>query len=276
MTELYQTISINASYLAFIIAVLAAGALILGQINKRKWLDISGLALASITFIAMSTSLVTRSLGTGHLPLNSVYEFLLSFSWMLSLCVLFLVLKLHLPTVAAIVDIVAAALLMVSFKLDNGVRPLMPALRSSWRPVHVVTAIIAYGAFASAFAMGIYFLVKYPKSKLATLEGEPLRQSERLEQITYNTIIGGFIFLTLLIITGAFWAEEAWGTWWSWDPKETWGLITWLIYAAYLHLRTKPNGRGRRGSWLAVLGFSCVLFTLLGVSYLMPGMHSYG
>ena len=91
----------------------------------------------------------------------------------------------------------------------------------------------------------------------------------------YNTVVVGFIFLSLLIITGAVWAEEAWGHWWSWDPKETWALITWLIYAAYLHLHRKPAWRGHKGCYLAIIGFICVLFTFLGVSFFLPGLHSY-
>lgn len=102
-----------------------------------------------------------------------------------------------------------------------------------------------------------------------------LPSTEMLDKILYRVIVFGFLFLTLVLITGAVWAEQVWGAWWSWDPKETWALITWLVYALFLHGRFTRGWQGRRTAWLAILGFVAVIFTLFGVTWLMPGMHSY-
>ena len=152
----------------------------------------------------------------------------------------------------------------------------MPALRSYWLAVHVSAAVIAYGSFAISFAVSIAYLLKDKKevdfhSRLNT----QLPALKVLDDISYQLIFVGLPFLTIMLVTGAVWAEYAWGAFWSWDPKETWALITWLVYAAYLHTRFLKGFKGKRAAWLSVLGFVAVIFTFFGVSYLLPGMHSY-
>ena len=102
-----------------------------------------------------------------------------------------------------------------------------------------------------------------------------LPDAEKLDLISYRTVSLGFLFLTLVIVTGAIWAERAWGRYWSWDPKETWSLITWIIYALYLHVRLNRGWKGKKAAWFAVIGFLCVVFTYIGVNTLIPGIHSY-
>ncbi len=113
-----------------------------------------------------------------------------------------------------------------------------------------------------AFCLGIIYLTTS-------------QDSNTIDQNIYKLVVIGFIFLNIVIITGAVWAEEAWGKWWSWDPKETWSLVTWIVYAIYLHARHTREWKGRKTAWMAVLGFLVVLFTLFGVSVLLPGLHSY-
>ena len=100
-------------------------------------------------------------------------------------------------------------------------------------------------------------------------------KKEKLDFISYRAIALGFLFLTLVIVTGAIWAERAWGTYWNWDPKETWSLITWIIYALYLHVRLSKGWRGKKAAMFAVIGFLCVIFTYIGVNTFIPSIHSY-
>lgn len=137
--------------------------------------------------------------------------------------------------------------------LPSDLRPLMPALQSRWLSAHVATAILAYSAFAIAFCVGIIYLVQAERDEKAL---------KVIDRKIYRLVVWGFALLTLVIITGAVWAEEVWGNWWSWDPKETWSLVTWVVYAAYLHARRTSEWRGRKSAWLVVIGFIVVLFTL--------------
>lgn len=140
--------------------------------------------------------------------------------------------------------------------------------------------MVAYGGFAVAFGLGIMYLIKV-RHKGGSLKVEQSSWLDRLpnenilDDIAYKMIGFAFPMLTLCIITGAIWANYAWGTYWSWDPKETWSLITWLVYAAYLHARLMYGWKGKRAAWMAILGFLAVLFTFFGVNYFLPGLHSY-
>ena len=204
-------------------------------------------------------------------PLANFYESLVFFAWCLPFLALF-TFRRHLQGyLGSVVGFLACLLLAyASFGgVDSRIKPLMPALKSNWLLIHVVTCFLGYAAFALAFGTaGLYlYQARRPRPSLP-----PLRQLDRL---IYQTITLGFLLLTLGILTGAVWAESAWGRYWSWDPKETWSLITWLIYATLLHARLVKGWQGRRIAWLAVLGFMAVLFTYFGVSFLLTGLHSY-
>jgi cytochrome c-type biogenesis protein CcsB len=164
---------------------------------------------------------------------------------------------------------------------DPNIKPLIPALQSNWLIAHVMTCFVGYAAFAVAAGMGVMYLVKSMNvekgkeknkdSLLATLPSLNL-----IDDVTHKTIVFGFLWLSAGIITGAIWANSAWGTYWSWDPKETWSLITWFVYAAALHARFTRGWGGKRIAWLAIIGFVAVVFTYYGVNYLLSGLHSYG
>ncbi len=152
----------------------------------------------------------------------------------------------------------------------NEIQPLVPALQSNWLISHVVTCFVGYAAFAVSFGVSFLYLFKVkaenrPGRKDGVLTGY-LPASEVLDEVGYKTIAIGFPLLTIGIITGAFWANVAWGTYWSWDPKETWSLIVWLIYAAYLHARITKGWRGNKAAVLSIVGFSATLFCYLGVN----------
>jgi cytochrome c-type biogenesis protein CcsB len=136
---------------------------------------------------------------------------------------------------------------------------------------------MGYAAFAIAFGLGCMYIIKSLDRKSSSRSGSflgLLPDLDTVDELIYQSIALGFIFLSLGIITGSVWAHYAWGSYWSWDPKETWSLITWLVYATLLHARLVRGWRGRRIAFMSMIGFACVLFTYLGVNYL-PGLHSY-
>ena len=177
--------------------------------------------------------------------------------------------------------------------------PLVPALRSSWLVMHVSVIMMSYAALLVGSLLSAAVLFTQPgqamelrsssigsgsfqKAGLQTdggtvvLEAAPIALSERLDNLSYRTITVGFLLLTVGIISGAVWANEAWGSWWSWDPKETWALICWLVYAAYLHTRLSRGWQGRRPAWVAVSGLFVISVCYIGVNLLGIGLHSYG
>ena len=167
----------------------------------------------------------------------------------------------------------------LSATIDQDIKPLIPALQSNWLLAHVVTCFIGYGAFAVAAGIGILYLLKNLAGQRKLAQNNPLSMLPELpvlDDLTHKTIIFGFMWLTAGIITGAVWANEAWGTYWSWDPKETWSIITWFVYALALHARFTRGWNGTRIAWLAILGFLSVLFTYFGVNFVLSGLHSYG
>ncbi len=205
-----------------------------------------------------------------QVPLSNFYESLVFFAWCLPAMALLLFRRHVQGFMGALISLLACLLLAyASLGVDSSIKPLMPALKSNWLLIHVLTCFLGYGAFALAFGAALLYLWQTRRSRPASLAMPPM------DQLIYQATVIGFIFLTLGILTGAVWAEKAWGKYWSWDPKETWSLITWLIYATLLHARLTKGWQGRRIAWLAVFGFMAVLFTYLGVSFLLPGLHSY-
>jgi len=207
-------------------------------------------------------------LGIGHAPLSNFYESLIVFSWSISLLVMIMRKRLY-PVItfaagAASLGLMAYASLFPG--VERGIQPLIPALQSNWLHVHVITCFLAYAAFLVSFvAGGLYFL----RSRWIVPAGHTL------EDINYRSIIIGFSMLTSGILTGAVWAHYAWGSYWSWDPKETWSLITWIVYALILHLRFAGGRKGRLTAVLSIIGFASVVMTYFGVNFFLTGLHSY-
>ena len=218
--------------------------------------------------------------GIGYAPLSNMYESLVFFAWAIAIFYLGLELKYKNRVLGAFsMPFAFLSMAYASFSPQFGkeIKPLIPALQSNWLIAHVITCFIGYAAFAVACGMGIMYLLKdrkaneAPGSLLASLP-----ELKVIDDIIHKTLVFGFLWLTAGIITGAVWANSAWGTYWSWDPKETWSLITWFVYAATLHARFTRGWGGRRIAWLAVLGFLSVIFTYYGVNFLLSGLHSYG
>jgi cytochrome c-type biogenesis protein CcsB len=173
-----------------------------------------------------------------------------------------------------------ASLAMAYASLAPNVRdeiePLIPALQSNWLTYHVMTCFLGYAAFAVSFGASVAYLIKNKDAPPTTEEDSgSLPALEMLDELIYKANAVGFLLLGIGIITGAVWANYAWGSYWSWDPKETWSLITWFIYAAFLHARLTRGWRGRKTAILSIIGFCGVLFTFFGVNYVLSGLHSY-
>ena len=150
--------------------------------------------------------------------------------------------------------------------VQRTIQPLVPALQSNWLHIHVITCFLAYAAFAVSFIAGLLYLVKWKGV---------IPPRETLDEINYRSIIVGFPMLSAGILTGAVWAHYAWGTYWGWDPKETWSLITWIVYALYLHARLVRGWKGKRIALVSIIGFLSVIFTYFGVNFILSGLHSY-
>ena len=250
--------------------------------SKNEFLGRIATYLAVIALIANTFAIILRMITSGHPPLSNGYEFLLTFVWGIIAVYLFAEYRYKVKALGAFVMPIPFLLLMFIIMTmgseERIAQAIPPALKSQWLTFHVVTAMFAYGAFAISFGLGVMYLYKLSKGdKKSDSQGIVARfpSLEVLDELAYKVVGFAFPLLTLCIITGAIWANYAWGTYWSWDPKETWSLITWIIYAAYLHARLMYGWKGKRAAWLAVFGFAAVLFTFFGVNYFLPGLHSY-
>ena len=225
--------------------------------------------------LALHTAvLVLRGIAAGRWPMANQYEFATAFAWALCLVSLIFMRKYRFPVLGAFSSPIVLLTIGYAAMQSREVRELMPSLRSNWLVFHVSTVIIAYGAFGVAFVLSLVFLFR-SRVRENSFWDQHIPQPDRLDMISYRSVCLGLLFLTFTILTGAIWAEQAWGSYWSWDPKETWSLVTWIIYAVYLHLRLRRGWKGRTAALFAVLGFLCVIFTYIGVNTFLPGIHSY-
>jgi cytochrome c-type biogenesis protein CcsB len=274
--------SIILSYTTFI--YFAAFMLyLLGMVMNRDLLARLGTFASLIGLTAQTVAIILRwvasyRMGIGHAPFSNLYESLIFFAWTLMLLYIIVEWRTRNRTFGTFVTPLAfLAMAYASFSPNIGshIQPLIPALKSNWLITHVITCFFGYAAFGLSFGLSIMYLLKRldtSEKKNIFLKLIPLQGI--LDDLNYQMIVIGFLMLTLGIITGAVWAHSAWGSYWSWDPKETWSLITWLIYAAVIHSRMVRGWKGKRIAILSMVGFFCVLFTDFGVNYL-AGLHSY-
>ena len=228
-------------------------------------------------FLLHLVMIIHRYVVAGHTPITNLHESLSFFSMAIVGVFLFFQRRFKVVVLGSFVTPIALLMLLLSTLFPMGIAQLNPALKSKWLAVHTIVAFLGYGAFAVAFGVAIVYLIQERFLKRKKLGGlfQRLPSLDTLDEINYRCLTFGFPLLTVAIITGAIWAETAWGTYWSWDPKETWSLITWFVYAALLHGRLTTGWRGRRAAWLSIAGFCVMLFTFLGVNLLLSGLHSY-
>ncbi len=219
----------------------------------------------------------------GHIPVSNLYEVFILFALITALLYLFYEDRHRTRAMGgfALLAISGAVAFLLWYTFDreaHHIQPLIPALQSYWMKIHVPANFIGYGAFALAAMLGVAYLlrqraeIRRPDGVLATV----LPARELLDDVMYKAIALGFAAFTIATILGALWAAEAWGGYWSWDPKETWALIVWLNYAAWLHLRLTKGWRGAPMAWWAIIGLFVTLFAFLGVNMFLSGLHSYG
>jgi len=261
---------------------------------------------------AIFINLGSRWLENGYFPLSNLYESLLFFIWGITAITIFIEKRIAISLIGAVTS--PLSLFVVAFatlSLPEGMQkaaPLVPALKSNWLMMHVSIMMLSYSTLITGSLLSILFLVltlgknislqgnsigttesekvNTRNMSMAVLEGslpnksvngsEGLGLLETLDNLSYRIIGLGFPLLTIGIIAGAVWANEAWGAYWSWDPKETWALITWFVFAAYLHARITKSWQGKRPAILASIGFVVVWICYLGVNFLGKGLHSYG
>jgi cytochrome c-type biogenesis protein CcsB len=260
--------------------------------------------LVAAANLCLTAQLVLRWWDAGHFPISNLYESLCFLAWACTLTQLLVERSWPSPLVpAAATPMALGCVAFASFALPERLQeasPLVPALRSSWLVMHVSVIMLSYAALlvGSLLSVAVLFIDRgqalelrsssigsggYRQARLAgeggaslNLSSSAFRTSEQLDSLSYRTITVGFLLLSVGLVSGAVWANEAWGSWWSWDPKETWALITWLVYAAYLHTRLIRGWQGRRPALVASAGLVVIAVCYIGVNLLGIGLHSYG
>ncbi|MCL2658628.1 MAG: c-type cytochrome biogenesis protein CcsB [Betaproteobacteria bacterium] len=261
----------------------ATGAYWLGVVARAQFASRLGSALTWSAAGAGLTGLLVRwyesyliSPDVGHIPVANLYEVFVLFTVLTALIYLsyerrYATRQLG-PFVLLVISAAVGFLLWYSFTRNaQDIQPLIPALQSYWMKIHVPANFIGYGAFAVAAMVAVAWLCA--ERGILKAHIPPL---EVLDDVMYRAIGIGFAFFTVATILGALWAAEAWGTYWQWDPKETWALIVWLNYAAWLHMRLTKGLRGAVLAWWALIGLVVTSFAFLGVNMVLSGLHSYG
>jgi cytochrome c-type biogenesis protein CcsB len=260
--------------------------------------------LVATANLCLTAQLILRWWESGHFPISNLYESLCFLAWGCTLTQLLVERAWPSPLVpAASTPIALGCIAFASFALPDRLQeasPLVPALRSSWLVMHVSVIMLSYAALlvGSLLSVAVLFTDRTERLELrsssigsgsfrqaqlasgpsgdTTLERTLFRSSEELDSLSYRTITVGFLLLSVGLVSGAVWANEAWGSWWSWDPKETWAFITWLVYAAYLHTRLVRGWQGRKPALVASAGLVVIAICYIGVNLLGIGLHSYG
>ena len=224
------------------------------------------LMLKLLVLVSLSAAIISRGITTGRFPVVSLYESIIFLVW--GILLLSLILYRKLPYLESVITgLISVALLGAVTLLppwEKAPHYLIPALQSWWLYIHVTTSFLSYSGFMIAAIFAIIYLTQKEESR-----------KKFFDELSYKLTAISFPLLSLGIITGAIWAHYAWGRYWSWDPKETWSLITWIIYAGYLHARITRGWSGKKTAWWLIAGFLATIFTFLGVNYLLPGLHSY-
>lgn len=275
----------NATTLAYMASMVVFFGFLASR-NQKVGLAGSLLAYAGLSVQTIAIGLRWKEsydMGVGHAPLSNLYESVVFFSWTIILIYMFIDLKYKYRIVGAfVVPFALLGMAWAQLGLASNIEPLVPALQSNWLLYHVITCFLGYAAFAVACGVSIMYLIKAAheeNSSSSVSAGGLMSQfppTRVLDDLNYRAIMIGFPLLTLGIITGAAWANYAWGTYWSWDPKETWSLIVWFVYAAFLHARFTRGWVGKRAAWLSIIGFAATIFCYLGVNLFLSGLHSYG
>src|SRR3990170_5433517 len=276
---------INITLIVYMIASVAYIVREIWRSGAIKWVS---LGLLILSFCLNLTMVAKRSIEAGHPPFSNLYESLVFYACCTAFIYIIFEFVYNFKVVGALASVLSMLILFYATLQDDTIRPIMPALKSNWMLIHVVTYMLGYAAFGIAFVTSIIFLVTKPFAKKPQAISAEVKGTSPItfDKLSYKIVAFGFPFLTLGMVTGAVWAKKAWGDYWSWDPKETWSLITWLAYLVYLHsplILPKMNINKSKAAvilaiWL-LISFGIVNFTFMGLNYLPSAAdseHIYG
>ena len=252
---------------AFILFGLSAFSYLAYLFSKKERTARTGLVMAVAGVAAHSVALVARTIESGHAPFTNMYESLSFLAWSIAVAFILVQLRYKMPRPGLYLMLLTLAVMALASSplMPKEATPLIPALQSYWLWLHVSVTLFGEAFFAVAFVASLMYLRAKDEDRRA-----------RLDVLAYRAVAVGFPLFTLGgLVFGMVWAEKAWGSYWSWDPKEVWSLITWFVFALYLHTRIVRGWKGNRSAAIAILGFLAALFTYFGVNYLLPGLHSY-
>jgi ABC-type transport system involved in cytochrome c biogenesis permease subunit len=254
----------TATFILYIVSAFFYLAMLFTK--KEKWAK-TGRALAIAGLVLHSAALIMRTFQSGHAPFTNMYESLSFLSWGMVLAYVLIDRKSNIPRIGPYLMLIVVGLVALASSplMPKEATPLVPALQSYWLWLHVSVTLLGEAFFAVAFVTSILYLAADTEEK-----------RNKMDAASYRCVAVGFPLFTLGgLVFGMVWAYKAWGTYWSWDPKEVWSLITWLVFALYLHTRIVMGWKGRRSAIIAIVGFLAALFTYFGVNYLLSGLHSY-
>lgn len=262
---------------AVLLYALATVGFLIHVITLQKRAERVATAVLGAGFTLHTLSVAIRWMVAGHAPFINLHESLSFFAWSIVGTYLLVQWRYTIKALGAFVAPLGLTVMVASSLQPRTLLPLPPALKSLWLPVHATICLAADGVFAIAFCLSCMYLIQEREIKNKHLGAvfKRLPSLDTLDTLNGRCINYGFLLLTLGIVTGSLWAESAWGSYWSWDPKETWSLITWFLYAALLHQRLTVGWRGRKAAYMTILAFFVLIFTFLGVSLLIPSLHSY-
>ncbi|MBI4832395.1 MAG: c-type cytochrome biogenesis protein CcsB [Candidatus Lindowbacteria bacterium] len=274
---------VNYSFLTFIVASFVyAGYNFIKRENLSRILGYVGSVALFVGVVLMTAAIIIRWQQAGRPPFSNMYESLILFSWAIALIYLVLELAYGVRIAGVFASILAVVAIAAASFFDSTIDALVPALQSNWLLYHVLTCFVGYAAFAVSVAASIVYLILRAKGKAPKAGGAetPTELVRVLQSFNYEAVRFGFLFLGVGIITGAVWANEAWGTYWSWDAKETASLVTWIIYAIMIHFKYVSGRFGIKDINLfnaicSIVGFLAVIFTYFGVNFWISGLHSY-
>ena len=303
LNEIFKNILLdpvlNLGVFAFYILLFSLPFSLISTLKNKPSNFVRSLAIFANIIIALQ--LISRWIISSHFPISNLFESLCFLSWGLIFAQLLIEREYQTPIISTLsIPIILLTLGFACFVLPADLRSssnLVPALRSSWLVMHVSVVMLSYASLilgsclsasvllidrnqplqirSNSVGIGGYKILNLSPND-EVIKPYQISHIEKLDTLSYRSILVGFVLLTLGLVSGAVWANEAWGTWWSWDPKETWAFISWLFYAAYLHMRISKGWQGRKPALLATSGFFIVLICYLGVNFWGVGLHSYG
>ncbi len=235
------------------------------------------LYLGILGFVFHTIAIISRALNASYIPITNLHEASSFYAWSVLIIFFYLQHKYRPGILGCFIMPLVFLLMLSSSMLPREIKTLSPVLESYWLPVHTILAFTGNASFALAFVISIMYLVQehYLKSKHPKGLFTKLPSLQNLDEINYRLITIGFPLLTFAIITGIIWSDTTFGTYWRWDPKETWSLITWFTYALLLHARLVAGWRGRKAAYLSIAGFLMIIFTFYGVNLLLKTYHTF-